>query len=79
MFKFITGQDALLKQRREMEAVKAKQISGDEVNSIVFVTLSETSGSTTDSYTNAFRLTPHKKIGHLTVQPRFGRKSETQP
>jgi hypothetical protein len=41
MFKFITGQDALLKQRREMEAVKAKQISGDEVNSIVFVTLAE--------------------------------------
>lgn len=47
MFKFITGQEALLKQRRETEAVRAKQINGDEVNSIVFVTLAE-SGSIDD-------------------------------
>lgn len=41
MFKLITAQEALLKQRRDTEAVMARQINSDEVNSIVFVTLAE--------------------------------------
>lgn len=44
MFKHVSEQEAIVRQRKEGEALKAKQSTSEEVNSIVFVTLAE-SGS----------------------------------